>query len=57
LSVEAVQVNPICVLDDAVAARLAGALGAVVSGAVLVVADDTFEYALKLLAASVARTR
>jgi hypothetical protein len=57
LSVEAVHVNPICELDDAVAARFAGAEGGVVSAPEEVVADTIFEYPLKFPAASVARTR
>jgi len=57
LSVEAVQLKLICVLDAGVAPNPEGALGAVVSGGACVVALAVFEYALKLLAASVARTR
>ena len=57
LSVEAVHVNPICELDDAVAARFAGAEGGVVSALGEVVADTIFEYPLKFPAASTARTR
>ena len=43
LSVEAVQLNPICELEDAVAARLLGAVGACVSVDALVVAEAMFE--------------
>ena len=43
MSVEAVQVNPIWVLDDAEAARFAGAEGGVVSAPEEVVADAIFE--------------
>jgi hypothetical protein len=41
LSVEAVQLNPIC--EDAVAVRLLGAVGACVSVDALVVAEAMFE--------------
>jgi hypothetical protein len=57
LSVEAVQLSPICELEDAVAANPLGAVGACVSVAALVGADAIFEYALKFPAASLARTR
>jgi len=57
LSVEAVHDKLICVVDAAVAVRFVGAVGGVVSVAAGVVALDVFEYALKLPAASVARTR
>jgi hypothetical protein len=57
LSVDAVQVSPICVLDEAVATRLLGAVGACVSAAALVLADATFEYPPRFPAASAARTR
>jgi len=43
LSVEAAQLNPICELEDAVAARPLGAVGACVSVAALVVAEAMFE--------------
>jgi hypothetical protein len=43
LSVGAVQLSPIWVLETAVAARFVGAVGGVVSGAADVVADATFE--------------
>jgi len=52
LSVDAVQVNPICV-PEAAAARFAGAVGGIVS---FVFADAVFEKPLRLLAASVAWT-
>jgi hypothetical protein len=57
LSVDAVQLKPICELEDAVAARLLGAVGACVSDDALVVAEAMFEYPLKFPAASLARTR
>jgi hypothetical protein len=57
LSVEAVQLNPICELEIAVAARLPGGVGACVSPTPVVVAYEMFEYALRLPAASVALTR
>jgi hypothetical protein len=57
LSEDAVQVRPICELDEAVATRLAGAVGAVVSDEEFVAAEAIFEYPLKFPAASVARTR
>jgi hypothetical protein len=43
LSVEAVQLSPICVLEAAVAANPLGAVGAVVSEAAVVVADAILE--------------
>ena len=43
LSVEAVQLNPICELEDAVAARPPGAVGDWVSVDALVVAEAMFE--------------
>jgi hypothetical protein len=57
LSVEAVQERLICVLEAAVAAKFVGALGGVVSGAAFVEAVAVEEKALRLAAASVARTR
>jgi hypothetical protein len=57
LSVDAVQAKLICVEDAAVAISPLGADGAVVSAPAGVVADAVAEYALKLPAASVARTR
>jgi len=57
LSVEAVQAKLICVAELAVAARLAGAVGGVVSAPAKVLSVKTFEYALLFPAASVARTR
>jgi hypothetical protein len=57
LSVEAVQVRLICEVEAAVAARLVGAVGGVMSGAAGVVAVAVFEYALLFPAASSARTR
>ena len=57
LSVDAVQLRLIWVADAAVAVSLPGAVGACVSGAAGVVAVAVFEYPLRLLAASVARTR
>jgi hypothetical protein len=57
LSVEAVQVKLICVIDAAVAVKFVGAVGGVVSGAACVVALAVFEYALLFPAASYARTR
>jgi hypothetical protein len=43
LSVEAVQVSPICELEEAIAARFAGAVGGVVSTPAGVVAEAVFE--------------
>jgi hypothetical protein len=43
LSVEAVQVNPICELEEAVAVKFVGADGGVVSAPAGVVADAIFE--------------
>jgi len=43
LSVEAVHVSPICVLEAAVAASPLGAVGAVVSEDAVVVAEAIFE--------------
>jgi hypothetical protein len=57
LSVDAVQLKPICELEDAVAARLLGAVGACVSVDALVVAEAMFEYPLRLPAKSAARVR
>ena len=57
LSVEAIQTSPICVLDEAVATRFDGAVGAVESVTAGVVAEAMFEYVLRFPAASVARTR
>jgi hypothetical protein len=57
LSVEAVQLSPICVLEDAVAVTPPGAVGTWVSAVPVVVAKETLEYALKFPAASVALTR
>ena len=57
LSVAAVQLTLICVLEAALAARLLGAVGALVSGAAGVVADAIAEYGPRLPAASTARTR
>ena len=51
LSVDAVQVSPICELLEAVASRLVGAVGATVSG---VTAEAVFEKPLRFPAASVA---
>ena len=56
LSVEAVHDKIICVLEAAVPTRFVGAVGGVVSEAAGVVSEKTFEYALLLPAASVART-
>ena len=57
MSVDAVQLRLICVVEVALAVRLVGALGGVVSGGVWVVAAAVLESLLKLFAASVARTR
>jgi hypothetical protein len=57
LSVEAVQLSPICVLEDAVAVTPPGAVGTWVSAVLVVVTKETLEYALKFPAASVALTR
>ena len=57
LSVDAVQLKPICELEDAVAVRLIGTVGAYVSDDALVVAEAMFEYPLKFPEASLARTR
>jgi hypothetical protein len=57
LSVEAIQLKPICELEVAVAVRLPGAEGACVSPTPVVVAYEMFEYTLRLPAASVALTR
>jgi hypothetical protein len=57
LSVEAIQLNPICELEVAVAIRLLGAVGACVSPVPVVVAYEMLEYVLRLPAASVALTR
>ena len=57
LSVAAVHARLIWLLLAAVAVRFDGAVGACVSGAAGVVAVAVLEYALTLLAASVARTR
>jgi hypothetical protein len=43
LSVEAIQLNPICELEDAVAVRPLGTVGACVSVDALVVAEAMFE--------------
>ena len=45
MSVEAVHVKPICVLEEAVATRFEGAEGGVVSATARVVADAVFESA------------
>ena len=57
LSVEAVQFNPICELEDAVAIRLLGSVGACVSPVPVVVAYEMLEYPLRFPVASVALTR
>jgi hypothetical protein len=57
LSVEAVQLKPICVLDAAVAVSPLGAVGGVVSVDAGVVAFAEPEKLLRFPAASVARTR
>src|SRR2546425_9436030 len=57
LSVDAVQARLIWLADAAVAVRLDGAEGGVVSGGAGVTALATFELELWLLAASVGRTR
>ena len=57
MSVEAVHTRFICDAEAAVAVKLVGAVGGVVSGGAGVLALAVLEYALRLLAASVARTR
>jgi hypothetical protein len=57
LSADAVQLKLICELEAAVAVKLLGALGGVVSDPLPVVAYDALEYPLKFPAASLARTR
>ena len=57
MSVAAAHVRLICVLDTTVGTGVPGAVGACVSGAAWVVAVAVAEYALKLFAASRARTR
>jgi hypothetical protein len=55
VSVDAVQLNPTCVLETAVATRFAGAVGGVVSVPASVVAEALFEYPLRFPETSVAR--
>jgi hypothetical protein len=56
LSVDSVQPSVIWVLDAAAAVRLDGAVGGVVSAALLVTVVEVLEAALTLVAASVAYT-
>ena len=57
MSVEAVQERLTCVAEAALAVRFVGAVGDVVSGEAEVLVVEITERVLRLLAASVARTR